>query len=197
MKKLCFILGLLVLAPGALLAQGPTYYVDHYINNPGPVPGGNDQVLRIINVGTGGTPLTSPVGDICADIYVFDNNQEMISCCSCRLTPNELLTASVAFNLTNNPLTSVVPPAGVIKIGLTGGSTSPCGVPLTASDTNLGVAFATHLHVLGTAVALTETELLPSPLSATEEAAFLPQACQFTQYLGSGKGTCSCRVPGN
>ncbi|MGC2324696.1 MAG: hypothetical protein WA463_18825 [Terriglobales bacterium] len=195
MKKLLIILGLLVLAPGALLAQGPTYYVDYYANNPGPVTSGNDQVIRIVNVGRGGTPLTSPVGDICADIYVFDNNQEMISCCSCRLTPNELLSASVAFNLTNNPVTSVVPAAGVVKIGLTGGFPA-CDTPLTASDASLGVVFGTHLQVTGGATFVTEAEKLPSPLSAAE-AAFLPTACQFAQYLGSGKGICSCRVPGN
>jgi hypothetical protein len=25
------------------------------------------------------------------------------------------------------------------------------------------------------------------------EAEFLPQACQFARYLGSGKGTCACK----
>ena len=34
MKKLLIILGLLVLAPGPLLAQGPTSFVDYYSNNP-------------------------------------------------------------------------------------------------------------------------------------------------------------------
>ena len=73
-------------------------------------------MIRIINTGTLGTPLTSPVGDICANIYVFDNNQEMIACCAEQITPNELDSAAVGTQLTANPLTSVVPAAGVFKI---------------------------------------------------------------------------------
>ena len=73
MKKLLVVLGLLVLVSSMSLAQvtSATYYVDYYANNGGPA-GVYDQIIRIINVGTLGTPLTSPVGGICANIYVFD-----------------------------------------------------------------------------------------------------------------------------
>jgi hypothetical protein len=39
-----------------------------------------NQVIRAINTGTYGTPLTSNAtgqGDICENVYVFDNNQEL------------------------------------------------------------------------------------------------------------------------
>jgi hypothetical protein len=199
MKKLLVVLGLLVLASSAFAQAAPgTYFVDYYANNAGPIPGSADQLVRIVNVGTGGTPMTVPRGNICAAIYVFDNNQEMIACCGCILTPNELATASVGTQLTANPVTSVVPPAGVIKIATTPTTTS-CD-PRTqpgAPDTNLAVVFGTHLQVTGTPAAtfVTETEKLSSPLAA-EEAGFLQQACAFARYLGSGKGTCSCTVPG-
>jgi hypothetical protein len=199
MKKLLVVLGLLLLVSGVASAQTVgSYFVDYYANNAGPVPGAPDQLVRIINVGIGGTPLSVPTGNICASIYVFDNNQEMIACCGCILTPNELATASVGTQLTNNPVTSVVPVAGVIKIATTPTTTS-CdprtqpGAPLT----DYAQVFGTHLQVTGTPAAtfVTETEKLSSPLSAAEFG-FLQTACSFARYLGSGKGTCSCTVPG-
>jgi hypothetical protein len=55
--------------------------------------------------------------------------------------------------------------------------------------------FTTHLQVTGGATFVTETQQIPSPLSA-EEGSFLQTACAFTIYLGSGKGTCTGSVPG-
>ncbi len=203
MKKLLVVVGLLVLVQGAALAQaaptyGATYYVDYFSNNPGPVPGAPDQVVRIINTGVLGTPLTSPTGDVCADIYVFNNDQELIACCAERITPNELDSASVGTQLTNNPLTAVVPPAGVVKIALTpaGASCNPTTDNLAASNGNYGAVYGTHLQVTGGATFVTETGKLPFPLSGAE-ANFLQTACSFALYLGSGKGTCTSSVPGS
>ena len=197
MKKLLVVVGILALVPAAAWAQG-SYYVDYFANNPGPVPGAADQVIRIINVGTAGTPLTSPVGDICANIYVFNNDQEMIACCTERITPNELDSASVGTQLTANPLTSVVPTAGVIKIVLVPPPAGGCNpaVSTTVADSSLGVVFGTHLQAEPSGTFVTETEKLSSPLSAAEEG-FLQTACSFTLYLGSGKGTCTSSVPGH
>ncbi len=199
MKKLLVVLGLLVLVPGLAFAQA-TYFVDYYANNSGPpdallVP--PDQIVRIINVGVGGTPLTSPTGDICANIYVFDNNQELIACCSQQITPNELDSAWVGSQLTNNPVTSVVPKAGVIKIATTP-KTGRCDAtnPLDTASASLAVVFATHLQRTGGATFVTETQKSASPLSASE-GSFLPTACSFAIYLGSGKGTCKSSTPGN
>ena len=210
MKKLLVVLGLLVLVPGLALAQTAStglqanYYVDYYSNNAGPVPGAPDQTVRIINVGLGGTPLSSPYGDICANIYVFDNAQELIACCAQRITPNELDSASVGTQLTNNPVTSVVPKAGVIKMVLTpagkicdptGGLFDETAATSLTSAYSLGVVFGSHLQVTGGATFVTETELSPSYLSR-DEAWFLPTACAFAEYLGSGKGICTSSVPG-
>src|SRR6185369_7628066 len=116
MKKLLVLAAVLIMAALPLMAQtSSAYMVDYFSNNPGP-GGAADQQLRLVNVGVYGTPLTSPVGDVCANVYVFDANQEMVACCSCRITPNGLLTLSVANGLTNNPVTSVVPVNGAIKI---------------------------------------------------------------------------------
>ena len=188
---------LLLLLPTLLVAAGPTtptYLVDRYANNAGPGTI-RDQLLRLINVATGGTPLTSPVGDVCANIYVFDANQEMISCCSCRLTPNETVTASVGNQLTNNPLTSIIPSAGVIKILPTAAGTAVCNpaAPSAPSNASLVMGFATHLETSTAATFITETNV-PIARLASGEAAFLPNACLFVTHLGGayGRGTCSC-----
>jgi hypothetical protein len=114
----------------------------------------------------------------------------------------------VGTQLTNNPVTSVVPSAGVVKIALTNGGgkdrygatwshvTCDPTAPLKGADTDYGQVFGTHLQVTAGATFLTETEKLPSVLSWDEEN-FLPTACAFAHYLGSGKGTCSCSVPGH
>jgi hypothetical protein len=197
MRRVRIVFGLLLLLSAIpTLAQG-TYYVDYYANNAGAVVGPADQTIKILNVGTTGTPLTSPVGDVCASFYVFDSNQEMLACCPCRLTPNELASTSVGFRLTNNTVTSVVPPSGVIKIALTPAPAGGCDptAPLTGADASLGVVTGTHVQVTGGFVFVAETEKHHQTLSANE-AAFLPQACSFALYLGSGRGTCSCLSPG-
>ena len=201
MKKLLVVLGVLVLMSSAAFAQG-TYFVDYYSNNVSQAsldslikPGSFDQVIRVVNVGLNGTPLTSPVGDICANFYVFDNYQEMSACCACRITPNEYRAERVGADLTSNPLTPVIPFNGVVKI-VTTPYTGSCNAAATLAGANADLArvWGTHLQVTGGAVFVTETGKLPSTLSAAE-ASFLPSACAFTQYLGSGFGICkACRA---
>jgi hypothetical protein len=198
MKKLLVVLGILALVPCMALAQG-TYYVDYYSNN---IDHGLDQAIRIINVGTLGTPLTSPSGDICANVYVFDANQELLACCAQRLTPNELATAFVHYQLTNNTVTTVVPPSGVIKVVLAqppGSTCTPTTIGATP-DAGLGVVFGTHLQKEGyypnTNYFVTETQKAPSTLSSAEQG-FLQLACSFALYIGSGQGTCTISAPGS
>jgi hypothetical protein len=141
--------------------------------------------------------LTSPQGDVCANVYVFDANQEMVACCSCRVTPNGLLALSVANGLTNNPVTSVVPVNGDVKVISTEAQgTSPCS-PLTSNGGLMAsiVGWGTHLQVSGGTAAgtfITETQTTNACLSKIEYD-FLLQACQFARYLGSSKGVCSCK----
>jgi hypothetical protein len=193
MKKLLIMLGVLVLMSGAAFAQG-TYFVDYYANNFPDVPSNNgccDQWIRVVNVGLNGTPMTSPVGDICANYYVFDNRQEMAACCSCRITPDEYRAARLT-DLTFNPLTPTIPRFGMIKLVTTpfAGSCNPTAA-LTGANADLARVWGTHLNVTGGAPFITETEKLPATLSAAE-ASFLPTACSFVQYLGSGFGICRC-----
>src|ERR1700691_3116204 len=71
--------------------------------------GDTDGTVRITNPGTSG-------GNLCAAIYVYDSFQELSECCSCKVTPNGLLTLSVNTDLTSNPLTGVTLATGSIRI---------------------------------------------------------------------------------
>ena len=200
MKKV-LVLGILVLMSSAAFAQG-SYFVDYFANNNPDIyrdaltgdsyNRGFEQIIRVVNVGLNGTPLTSPVGDICANYYVFDNYQEMAACCSCRITPNEYRAARVGADLTSNTLTPVIPKFGVVKVVATP-YTGRCDAASSLAGANAELAriWGTHLQVTGGATWVTETEKLPSTLSAAE-ASFLPTACSFVQYLGSGFGICRC-----
>ena len=199
MKKWLLAVGFVLLIsalPG--IARAQTALVVYYANNTGP-GSAVDQTLRLINVGQLGTPMTSPAGDICANFYVFDTDEAMIACCSCRMPPNALASASIGHELTNRPLTSVIPRAGVIKILPIIAGTVPCSpiAPFASPNASLVRAFSTHVEVSGPATYITETALQPSPLSS-DGAEFLTNACLFLQYLaGNGsKGTCGCTTPG-
>jgi len=78
--------------------------------------------VNIVNPGsTGGysqfdPTAPGPYGDLCANIYVFTSDQEMVECCSCFISPNGLRTLNIDVDLTSNALTATPPHAGVIKI---------------------------------------------------------------------------------
>jgi hypothetical protein len=86
------------------------YWVSFFTNN---VSDGPDAFVYIINPGLQGTPSdndgSGSAGNLCANLYVFDANQELQECCSCLITPNGLLRLSVKNDLTANPLTSWSP----------------------------------------------------------------------------------------
>ncbi len=162
-----------------------TYSLTYYSNR-----NTYDSTVRIINPGTQGTPLTPKTeGAICADLYVFDAQQEMIECCACPITANGLLTLSVVYDLTHIPLTGLPAPAtGVIK--MVSDDQANCDPTAPAPVPEL-LGWATHVQDFASQHAMTEEEFSFAPLTADEQA-FLGQACAFVQYLGSGKGVCTC-----
>src|ERR1019366_2024834 len=83
---------------------------------PGHSGGTGDALLRIVDAGNWIDGLVG-TGDLCANIYVFNDQQEMQECCSCPLTANSLTTFSVIADLTKDPANpSESLSAGVIKI---------------------------------------------------------------------------------
>src|SRR5438046_726827 len=80
-----------------------------------------DSVVNITNAGSNGAPLNGPgfggsVGNVCVNVYAFSPDEQLISCCSCLITPNGLVSLSVNNDLISNTLTGVRPNSVVIKL---------------------------------------------------------------------------------
>ena len=213
-KKIVLLMAvaMIVIVVGQALAAAQTasdvYQVNYFGNRNNAA--GFDQLVNITNPGVQGSPLSTGEGALCANLYVFAADQQMSECCSCPITADGLLTLSLNKSLTGNPLTSVSPNSGVIKL-LSTADAPTCDptattvglltTALTNSDPPTGSlapdlrAWGTHL-VQSTPGTLftTETGFTAAPLSG-DEAEFLPYTCRFVQYLGSGKGVCSCTDP--
>jgi hypothetical protein len=180
------IVGLFTLGAGVASAQD-VYRLNYFANNN--IAAAPDQTVRISNPG-----LT--YGNLCAMIYVFDNDQQLTECCGCVETHNGLRTLSVKRDLTRNPLTGVISNNGVIKIVSAAVNNSPCdptsNVAPRANLRSWGTHtqnFATQGNVVG--YPITETEFSDSTLGATELANLQAQ-CAFLNILGSGHGICTC-----
>jgi hypothetical protein len=184
-RQFCIALVVLALCSlGVMSAQIEQYPfgVNYYANNT--TAGAPDATVRINNPG-------STNGDLCAMIYVFDNDQEMNECCGCLTTPDGLRTLSVKNNLTNNPLTAVVA-TGDIKIVSAKVNGYPCDPTSNVVPYGGLNSWATHIqNKVGAGFPVTETSFSFSLLSAGELAS-LQADCYFTQRLGSGRGVCSC-----
>lgn len=184
---------LLLLAGAGLIANGSasaqnTFRVGYFANaNTAEVP---DGTVRIIHPGL-------PYGPICANIYVFDADQQLSECCGCIETPDGLRTLSVNNDLTSNPLTGIRPTDGTINIigvlaaGLTCDPSS--NLPNETFDLNFTkVSFQVVKQKPPQSVA-TEHPGSIVPLKKTEQTA-LAAECSFVHILGSGSGICSCGI---
>jgi len=186
MKKIVFLLAVAAIAlmfTGNALAQNvgdwSTYFVTYYSNN---VSGAPDGTVRFINDGDTGWPLY-------ADIYVFDDSQELQACGACEITPDGLLSEDVKTQLTNNPVTGRIPTRGVIKV-----VSDSVGNPTWFTPTAGLRGWATHIQratATSGAYATTETPVADSNLT-TGESSLLENLCYYAGLLGSGQGTITC-----
>ena len=154
-----------------------------------------DSVVNITNTGaaSGGTAQ-----NICANLYTFDPAEELISCCSCNITPNGLQSLSVLKSLISNPLTPAIPTSVVIKmLGTTGASVGACNPATVGTGSNVLVpglvAWGTTIHqntsTASTTYFGTETAFAQGTLSAFE-LVHITSTCGFIQSNGSGFGIC-------
>ena len=88
-----------VVSAAAQISISSLFSVNYFANNG--VSGAPDATVRVTNPGTSN-------GNLCAMVYVFDNDQQMTECCGCITTPDGLRTFSVNKDLTSNPLTGVI-----------------------------------------------------------------------------------------
>ncbi|HXZ80767.1 MAG TPA: hypothetical protein VEG30_12605 [Terriglobales bacterium] len=166
------------------------YQDTYFLNNNTAV----DVQIEIVNPGLQGGPrLRSTQGYLCADIYVFDAQQEMEECCHCPISPNGLLVLSLKNNLVQHVLRPPTPYNGVIKIVSDAYSNCSELAPVPTPDLN---AWATHLHgAAGGVLIPTEASFTSTPLSQSELST-LGTTCLFVQQLGSGAGVCTCGTGG-
>ena len=180
------VVGICTLGVISASAQSP-FSVSYFANNG--ISGAPDATVRITNPG-------SSNGNLCAFVYVFDNDQEMDECCGCITTPDGLRTISVTKDLTSNPLVGTVVTTGDIKIVSGAVNNSPCDPTGNVGPEYNLRAWATHIqNKVGTgtsaAYPISETEFSDAELSSGELSS-LQADCYFVQRLGSGRGICSC-----
>jgi hypothetical protein len=169
-----------------------------------------DSFINITNAGTqnSGGNLTN----ICANVYAFSPDEQLISCCSCTVTPNALVSLSAVQDLISNTLTPARPNSIVVKLIATAGTAcnaSNVVAPVGGTGGNIAAgmeAWMTTLHQMPNQVAtpnvpnptylVTETAFSHKGLS-TAELARVTSFCGFIQANGSGFGICrSCRLGG-
>ena len=150
------VVGLVLTGSGTAWAQNQSdvFWVAYYsggVTSSEAAPGSD---VHVVNTGTSG-------GNLCADIYVFDTRQELKECCRCTVTPDGLLTLTMA-QLTNNPANGVFATNGVIKIVSDSGSNCNEASPVPTPELR---SWIVNPQNNGT---VTESEFEPTPLSAQE-----------------------------
>ncbi len=165
-----------------------------------------DSVINISNTGANGAPLAGPgfgaaSGNTCVNVYAFSPDEQLISCCSCLITPNGLVSLSVNADLVSNTLTGVRPNSVVVKLVNSGASAAFSGNTCTNSAALAGTAafpLAPGLIATGTTVhaaatngfAVTETPFGRSTLSPAELASITSRCANI---IGNGSSFGICR----
>jgi len=179
---------------------------------PGHSGGDGDGLVHTLNVGNFAAHTNGLLGSLCANYFVFDDDQQMEECCACPVTADGVRTQSTITNLTSNPTFNGADLSlGAIKII---GSQGPCfsfAVPgsahTTAADlvsselteglqawTNHAETIASNLPPSFAFVTSTSVdEFQNAPLDSAELNA-LRSDCAFIVDEASGAGVCSCGV---
>jgi hypothetical protein len=164
-----------------------------------------ESYIDIVNTGANGAPLQGPgfggtTGNICVNVYAFDPGEELISCCSCSVTPDQVVNLGVNRDLTSKTLTGVVPSSVTVKLyatAQTGANCNNSASGITGAPILSGMAaWGTTLHATPVAgsYATTETAFTPSTLSPGELAS-IQGRCTAIVGNASGFGICaSCRA---
>lgn len=177
---------LALLSAKAALAQedpDPSFEVQYYDTTLG------DNVVRISN---------PTINNMCADIYVFDANEQLQECCGCPLTAFGLRKISVATSLTTNPLTNGHPYSGVVEIipSQPGASSEFSSYLPTcnAAQPTWGArlrSWMAHVNQTATYSQVSAEEFSVQPLWSDEQSQ-LAYYCDLIKKKGSGRGICSC-----
>jgi hypothetical protein len=155
-----------------------------------------DSVINITNAGTQNN--AGALTNLCANVYTFSPDEQLVSCCNCTVTPNALVSLSANADLISNVLTPARPSSIVVKIAFSTGTCNAANVAAANLATG-GRAWGTTIHAAPTSPVtyqVTETAFHDEGLSPAELAR-ITSFCGFIQANGSGFGICrSCRLGG-
>ncbi|HUI81918.1 MAG TPA: hypothetical protein VLY24_28550 [Bryobacteraceae bacterium] len=152
-----------------------------------------DSIINLTNVSVGQSGGSDP--EICANVYVFAEDQQLIACCTCQLTPNHLQTLSAQKDLISNTLTPGVPLGITTLLVASEGNSGTCDASKPGTLLDGLRAWGTTLHAApGGAYAVTETPFSIVSFNPTEVAR-MQQLCGFIEANGSAYGICnSCKT---
>jgi hypothetical protein len=193
-----------VFAQAQVTLDGP-FQVSYAAN-----PGVGESLINMINDGANGAPLLGPgfgftLGNTCVNVYAFDPGEELIACCSCLITPNQVVNLGVNANLTIKTQTGVIPTSVTIKLlntlaGPLGGGVSCTNSASAAGDATHPlvpglIAYGTTPQAVGGVYNVVEHPFIPATLSAGELASIVGR-CASIIGNASGYGICTQCRPG-
>jgi hypothetical protein len=199
MKKyvlLFLVLAVALMLGGTAIAQSTgdeaAFFVAYYSN--ANTAGAPDGVVRLVNDGESSYTAYEgqPNGTLWAAIYVFDDSQELLSCCACLVSADGLLSESINKQLTADTFTGKHPTRGVIKIvsSSTNDPTDPVVAPgLRGWFTTVDAT--TNLPASKGPFFATRTDLHDANLGGVE-LNNLGTLCSYGLTIGSGTGLCPC-----
>jgi len=170
-----------------------------------------ESYIDIINTGYNGVGFLGPgfgapagTGNICVNVYALSTDEQLDACCSCLITPDEVVSLGVNSSLLVKTLTGATETSEVIKlIGSNAGATTCANsaASVTAANIVTGgyVAFGTTLHANPTpnVYATTETPFAPAQFilsgaaGANDELHSLTGRCAAILGNGSTFGICA------
>lgn len=97
-----------------------------------------DTVFNISNSGVNSSPTQN--GNLCINAYAFSPDEQLISCCSCLVTPDGLVSLSAQNDLISNTLTPSRPTSIVVALVATAGTNAAsCNASTPGVGTNTPV----------------------------------------------------------
>ncbi len=120
------------------------------------VNAGAQTTVTFVNSVAGATPVGP---GICVNTYTFAADEQLISCCSCLVTPNGLSSLSVRNDLVSNTLTLGTPTAVIVKLLATAPGTEGCNPSTpTAAVEAFQVRYAANLNIGDSVINITNTD---------------------------------------
>lgn len=155
---------------------------------------------KIIMTNDGTISGADPEGRMCVNIYAFTFNEELFSCCTCKVTPNGLMSLKVGSDI-DNTLTPFAPIYLTVMLVSSKPVKGVCN-PGAVKQEDL----TPGLHAWGTQLrpmtingrnqrVITEMPFSKAQLSASQFNKLIAY-CGFIQANGSGYGICGTCKPG-